>query len=251
MTPHEHAQARAARPLSRSWLRGSGVAAAMRRWPTRQWASMQLAAAVSACAIVLAWTLPREVAVAFASESGPLETFQALLLAAIAAGIWLLRRPGEDRMTALALSMWFTAMAARELEWHRAWTSGSVLKLSFYMGPAAAAEKLAGAAVLLVLALAGGYLAKRYARSMLRALRTREPSAITIAMFFVSVAATRVVDKSLKLADEWFGWSAGASAFAAKHVVEEVLELLFPLLALLGALQLRAAKRERARTQSV
>lgn len=105
---------------------------------------------------------------------------------------------------------------------------------------------LAGFAVLATLALAAGYLVKRHARVMLHALCERDPLAITVAAFFVSLVATRLVDKSLKIAEDWFGWTAGPSAFAAKLVVEEGLELLMPLLVLLGALQRHAAGGERA-----
>lgn len=226
-----------------SFVATTNVAAAPARgWIEARGASLRIAVAMLACAVLAAVALPADIARALASEQGPIETLQALLLFAVAAGIWLAWRQADDAMTAMALSTLLTAMAARELEWHRAWTSGNVLKLSFYFGPAAASEKIAGAAALIAMAIAAGYLVKRHARWAIGALRERDPLAFTIAMFLVSLAATRLVDKSLRFAEKWFGWSASPSAIVAKLVVEEVLELAIPLLALLGLLQHRARR---------
>jgi len=208
------------------------------------WASVQLATVVFAFSIV-ACTLPADLGIALATENGPVETLQALLLFALAAGVWFFRLRGEDALTTCSLTILLFAMGARELEWHKAWTGGNMLKPRFYLGPATPGAKLLAATVVLLLAIAAIYLLQRYLRGMWVGLRQRQPLAITAATFFVVLVLSRIVDKS------HFGDAPDPSIVAARLIIEEMLELVLPLLVLLGAFQHNEACAELAVTRSV
>jgi hypothetical protein len=195
------------------------------------WAAVQLATVVLALASVAACTLPADLGIALATEDGPVETLQALLLFALAAGVWFFRRRGEGVLTTCSLTILLFAMGARELEWHKAWAGGNMLKLRFYLGPATPGAKLLAAIVVLLLAIAAIYLLQRHLRGMWVGLRERQPLAITAATFFVMLVLSRIVDKS------YVGYAPIPSIVAAKLIIEEMLELALPLLVLLGAFQ--------------
>jgi hypothetical protein len=129
-------------------------------------------------------------------------------------------------------------MGARELEWHKAAAGGSVLKARFYLGPAAPGAKLLAVVVLLAAAAAVIYLLRRHLREMWVGLRKRRPVAITTATFFVVLLFSRIVDKS-------FRGSLDPSIIASRQIVEEMLELLLPLLVVLGVFQRSHARDSR------
>jgi hypothetical protein len=208
------------------------------------WASVQLATAVFALAIV-ACTLPADLGIALATENGPVETLQALLLFELAAGVWFFRRCGDGVLATCSLTILLFGMGARELEWHKAWTGGSILKPRFYLGPATPGAKLLAATVVLLLAIAAINLLQRYLREMWVGLPHRQPLAITAATFFVVLVLSRIVDKS------HFGDAPGPSIVAAKLIIEEMLELVLPLLVLLGAFQHNEAYVELPVTRSM
>jgi hypothetical protein len=207
------------------------------RWIHNRCASLLILSAALVVAVVAAVLAPPDLAMAWVSESGPVETLQAIVLFAAAAGVWHFRRAGEAVSTPTAVSFLLVAMGARELDWHKTWTQGNMLKLSFYLGPANVVAKLASAVVVVVLAIAVAYLLRRYARAMWVGVRRREPLPVTVATFFASLMLARVADKSLLLLQQNFDYEAGVSATAAKMIVEETLELVLPLLVLLGAAQ--------------
>jgi hypothetical protein len=187
--------------------------------------------------------LPADLGIALATEDGPVETLQALLLFALAAGVWFFRRRGEGVLTTCSLTILLFAMGARELEWHKAWAGGNMLKLRFYLGPATPGAKLLAAIVVLLLAIAAIYLLQRHLRGMWVGLRERQPLAITAATFFVMLVLSRIVDKS------YVGYAPIPSIVAAKLIIEEMLELPLPLLVLLGAFQRSEVYAEMPKTQ--
>ena len=201
------------------------------------WTSLQLAGLAVATALVAAFTLPPELVHAVAAEHGPVETLQALLLFALAAGIFLYRPGGEAFRTAGSVAFLLFAMGARELEWHKPRVGGNVLKPGFYLGPAAPGTKLVAAALVLLLAISAIDLLRRHGRDAWSGLRRREPLSITAATFFVVLASSRIADK-IHSGDNLNSLVAGTV------IVEETLELALPLLVLLGVLQHRAARAE-------
>jgi hypothetical protein len=189
---------------------------------------------VLAVALVAAFTLPTELIFALAAEHGPLETLQALLLFALAAACFPFRR-AEGVLTTSALTFLLLAVGARELEWHKAWIGGSVLKPRFYLGPAAPGTKLLAGVLVLLMAASAIYLVQRHLRETWNRLRRREPLAITAATFFVVLVVSRIADKS------HLGHPL-SRIVAGTLIVEEMLELALPLLVLLGAVQYNVAR---------
>ena len=190
-----------------------------------------------AIALLAALALPTDVVFALAEEHGVVETLQAFLLLALAAAVLLFRRPGADALTTGSIAFLLFAMGARELEWHKAWIGGSVLKPRFYLGPATSATKLFAGLLVLLLAASAIYLVQRHGRDVWNRLRHRDPLAITAATFFVALVLSRLADKT------HLG-HALSRVVAGTLIVEEMLELALPLLVLLGALQHRAARAE-------
>ena len=192
---------------------------------------MQLATLALGLAIVTAGTLPADLGLALATENGPLEVLQALLLFSLAVGVWFFRRRGDGFLTTCSLTILLWGMGARELEWHKAWTRSNMLKPRFYLGPSRADAKLLAAIVVLLLVIAAVYLLQRYLRDLWLGLQQGQPLAITAATFFVVLVLSRILDKS------HFGHEPSTTMVAARVIIEEMLELLLPLLVLLGVLQ--------------
>jgi hypothetical protein len=198
---------------------------------------------VLAVALVAAFTLPPELIFALAAEHGPVETLQALLLFTLTAAFFPFRR-AESVLTRGSVTFLLFAMGARELEWHKAWIGGNMLKPRFYLGPATPGTKLLAGVLVLLLATSAIYLVQRHLRETWNGLRRREPLAITAATFFVVLVLSRVADKS------HFGHPL-SPIVAGTLIVEEMLELALPLLVLLGAVQYNAARAEVPATPSL
>ncbi|RYF40460.1 MAG: hypothetical protein EOO25_12550 [Comamonadaceae bacterium] len=141
----------------------------------------------------------------------------------------------------IALAALLVAAAARELDWHKAFTGTSILKLSYYFSDAPLRHKLAALAVVACLVAAAAYLALRFARGTWRALRARDAAAITAVTFLACMVISKLVDRSLNvLAQDW-QLSISAQARSLQLAIEELMELELPLLVLLGLVQLRLA----------
>jgi|HigsolmetaAR202D_1030399.scaffolds.fasta_scaffold06347_2 hypothetical protein len=133
---------------------------------------------------------------------------------------------------------------ARELDWHKAFTTDSVLKSNYYLKSAAPlTEKLiAGAVVLLIFALVIYYLAC-YLRPFLQGLLRRSPPAISIACTFVLLAFTKVVDRSVSVLEVDYGVRVPEWVERLQTALEEPLEFFIPILILLALYQTWASAR--------
>lgn len=160
--------------------------------------------------------------------------------------MWLLRRRGDPLATLTALSAVFLAFGAREMDWHKVWTGTSVLRVSYYAGPAPMQHKLVALAVLAVVLLALGRLVLRHARPAWQALRRGEPVAVSVAVFIATIVLAKGLDRSYSILTEDFGWPLTIGVQAAIVAVEECLELTLILIALLGLWQNRARSAETA-----
>jgi len=186
-------------------------------------------------AAVATLALPTELLFAIGAEHGPLEALQAVLLFALAGGVFVIRRNGESWWSAGSAAFILFAMGARELEWHKAWIGGSVLKPRFYLGPATAGTKVLAGGLVMLLAASAVYLLRRHARDSWNALQRRAPLAITAATFCGALVLSRLADKT------HLGHPRSAIV-AATLILEEVLELALPVLGLLGAYQYSGAR---------
>lgn len=198
--------------------------------------------AIATLVALTAWlVLPAGQVIDLMSETGPIEALSAwgFLLAAVAP--WWLHPPRAPLRLLLALSVMLLAFGLRELDWHKVWTGTSMLRVSFYYGPAPLLQKLVSLAALATIAGAALWLLRHTTRPAWRAWTERRPAAVALAMFLVLMAASKVVDRSLNLVFEWSNWAAPQGLIALQLAIEETWELALPVLALLALLRWRSA----------
>lgn len=184
-----------------------------------------------------AW--PPQRVIELMGEEGPVERLTAIGFFLLAPLVWLLRRRGDPGATLAALAAVFIAFGAREMDWHKVWTGTSVLRVSYYTGPAPMQHKLIALAALAVVVLALGRLVLRHARPTWQALRRGEPVAVSVAVFIATIVLAKGLDRSYSILTEDFGWPLTIVVQAAIVAVEECLELTLILIALLGLWQNR------------
>jgi hypothetical protein len=164
-------------------------------------------------------------------EAGPVERFTAAGFFLLTPLVWLLRRRGDPAATLAALSVVFLAFGAREMDWHKLWSGTSVLRVSYYTGPAPLQHKLIALAVLAVFVLALGRLVLRHARPTWQALRRGDAVAVSVAVFVATIVLAKGLDRSYSILTEDFGWPLSIGVQAAVNALEECLELALTLIA--------------------
>lgn len=209
------------------------------------WAAPALALALVAIAGALWVALPLDVLAHLMDETGPVERGTAWLYFATAA-VWAAlgaRTPPAARATVWAIAVVLAAFGARELDLHKAWTGVSMLKVSYYFGPAPVAHKAAALVVLLPVAAAVAGLVLRHGRAVVQGLRTGQPVAVTVLVFVLSIAVSKLVDRSENVLLEDFGIAFPLWLSVLRSAVEEMLELGLALLPWIGWWQWRVSAR--------
>ena len=168
------------------------------RWRS-PWAALAVTAACLLAGLITWLVLPAAEVERWMGESGPVEIVTAATYALCAAAAWLLRARGDDWRSTLALSVVMAAFCARELDWHKAFTGNSVLRLSWYAGPASLQAKLTAALVLLAVIAALAWLALRHLRPLWPAWPRREPAAVTVVVFLAVLVLAKTLDRSVGL----------------------------------------------------
>jgi hypothetical protein len=197
---------------------------------------------VGLCALgaLAVWlSLPPQTVERFMGETGPVERLTAASYAACSLAIWWARLPGDDRRTTAAAAMVMAAFCARELDWHKAFTGTSVLRLSWYAGPASPGAKALAALVVSVFLLALAWLLLRHARTVWRGWRARRPMAVTLMVFVATLMVAKTLDRSVSILQVDFGVDVAPSWKALRTAFEEWFELALSLLAALALLQRR------------
>lgn len=206
-------------------------------------AAVWLALACVVAALVT-WLVGEPQAVeALMGETGPVERLTAGSYAACAAAVWLARRPGDDWRSSLALCTLMLGFCARELDWHKAFTGTSVLRVSWYAGPAPASAKLLAATAVLTVGSALVWLVWRHARRVWRAAWRHEPVAATVVVFVLTLVIAKSLDRSVGILVQDFGVSVSLYWVSLRSALEEWMELSLALLVLLGLAQHRAGDR--------
>jgi hypothetical protein len=201
---------------------------------------------IGACALgalLVWWSMPPEVVERFMGETGPVERLTAASYAACAIAIWWARVRGDDRRTTAAAAAVLLAFAARELDWHRTFTGTSVLRVSWYGGPASLGAKVLAAGVLAAVLLALAWLLLRHGRAMWRGWRQRRPIAVTMLLFAATLLLAKSLDRSVAILVEDFGVPVSLSWKALRTAFEEWLELALSLLVALALWQRREEHR--------
>lgn len=175
-------------------------------------------------------------------ETGSVERLTAACYAACALLIWLLRDRRDDLRSTAAMSALMLAFSARELDWHKAFTGTSVLRLSWYAGPASVGAKVLAASVLLMVLAALAWLMHRHARSVWRGWQRDEPVAVTVVVFLVVLTVAKTLDRSVSLLVFDAGIAVPLQWVALRSALEEWLELALSMLVVLALLQQRASR---------
>jgi hypothetical protein len=212
-------------------------------WWRRATAAWWVAAAFTAAGLVSWLLLTPEQVVRLISEEGPVEGLSAATYALGALAVWHLRVGGDDWRSTLAQSAVKAGFCMRELDWHKAFTGTSVLRLSWYGGPASLQAKLAAAAVVLAFAAALGWLVARHARAWLAALRRRDAAAVSLLVFVLTLVVAKTLDRSAGILADDFGVTVEMRWRLLIGALEEWMELGLTMLLLLGLAQRRADAR--------
>jgi hypothetical protein len=207
----------------------------------RSGAALWLVAACAAAAVVTWIVLPPPQVIEWMGETGPVEILTAATYALCAVAVWALRTKTDDWRSTLALSTVMASFCMRELDWHKAFTGSSVLRLSWYYGPASPQAKAVAALCVLAFAAALVWLVVRHARTWWRGLRGLDPVAVTVGLFFAALVVAKTLDRSVAILIEDFGVHVPLTWVALRSALEEWLELALSVLVLLGLFQHRAA----------
>lgn len=176
-------------------------------------------------------------------ESGPVERLTAATYALCAAAIWMARRRIDDMRSVAASSVVMLAFCLRELDWHKQFTGTSVLRLSWYAGPAHPGAKLVAASVLLLVLAALGWLVLRHARDVWQGWRERRPLAITLVALLATLVLAKTLDRSVGILVGDYGVDVPLVWKALRTAYEEWFELGLSMLVMLALVQHRSARR--------
>jgi hypothetical protein len=172
-------------------------------------------------------------------ETGPVEMLTAATYALCAVAIWWARGGVDDLRSVAASSVVMLAFCMRELDWHRHFTGTSVLRLSWYAGPASVGAKLAAASVLLVVLAALAWLVLRHAREVWQGWRERRPMAVTLMAFLATLVLAKALDRSVGILVGDYGVDVPLVWKALRTAFEEWFELGLSMLVMLALLQRR------------
>lgn len=201
------------------------------------WLSLPLPLLAALAATILWWLLPPEQVMVVLREGGPIEGLTEKMYLLLAAALWFSpRQPGEWKAT-LALSILLAAAGAREMDWHKTFTGFSVLKVSFYLHDRPLVTKLIAFSIVGTVIASAIYLLRRYALALWHRFWRLEPAAWSIAIFFATMAITKVLDRSINILDQDFGIPSSASVLALVSALEETVEMALPMIAALARWQ--------------
>lgn len=195
-------------------------------------------------AALLTWfAFPPETVEAVMGEEGPVERITAAGYALCALAIWWVRDRADDPRSMVASCVVLVAFCLRELDWHKAFTGTSMLRLSWYAGPASPGAKAVAAAVLLVILTALCWLLWHHSRRVWQGCRRGQPIAVTLAAFVAMLLVAKSLDRSASILVEDFGVLVSFKWIALRTALEEWLELGLSMLVMLALAQHRAARR--------
>lgn len=197
--------------------------------------------AVVACLAMALW-VPRETLEAWTAEGAFFE-------AGSVVGWWvgallcigLLR--SEPRFYALTAALLLLA-GARELDWHKAFTTDSVLKTNYYLETVAPlGEKLLAAGFVVLVAIMVAYYLRAYLPDLWRGLRARRAAAVTAATVIALLVFTKTFDRVPNQLKDDYGLVVPDWVWHLQLAMEEPLEFVIPLLVIVAIVQGRMSAR--------
>lgn len=173
----------------------------------------------------------------FVDEGGFVETLT-LVFYAIAALFALIYPHTTIKLTSrIAITILMLAMLAREADLHKIFGM-SMLKIKFWLTTESTiTDKTFAALILLFIAFALYTLIRHSVRSCLIGLKQGKQYLITLAIFFIVLVVSKIIDRSVNMIYEMTGWQAPTWIIALQLPQEEYLECLLPLLIIVAIAQ--------------
>ena len=209
----------------------------------RSYFSLKFALFISTFALMLWVVMPTEALIHLAEEGQLIESLTLYFYAAVLIMLMFIPLPGVKLTTRWSVIFVLFAMMAREADLHKAVDDMSMLKLRFWTGALPWQDKLLALAVLLPVVLACLNLLWRHSRKIWHAAKAHKAHAVTILAFISLIILTSMLDRSLGVVKETFGWHGPKWLVALQTSQEELLEMALPLLALVAVLQYRGSVR--------
>lgn len=126
-------------------------------------------------------------------------------------------------------------LGARELDWHKKFTTASILKLSYYFKlQVPAGERLIALAIVICILAFTIYYIARYVPPFIRHLRAREPFAITVCCALVVLVLSKIMDRLVNILKDDYGLAVPAWLEKVQLSLEEPLEFMIPVLVILA-----------------
>ena len=176
-------------------------------------------------------------------ENGPIENATVVWYVAAVVSIWLVDRGVVEKKSAAAASVILIVCVAKEISLRRQLLDAAGFSPEPFIFTAW--PNLLAALLALALLASVAWLIWRYWRAVLTGVARREPFLFTLAMAFGCLVASQVMDYLLKL-DGRLGWAMSLRSRAVIFSLEEVLEMMVPILIVIVALQLGVRRRRAA-----
>lgn len=181
--------------------------------------------------------LPARTTLRITLEDGPIENATVLFYYLAMIVLWLFRPRALSRRSALAIHIILMALAARELDLHKALTGTSMLKLRFWEGMTPAPQWIEAFGLLLALFAVIAALIWRHWKEFRAALRRRDAWAVTLATFVATMVIAKLADRSLGVLRERFSFESADWLAALMQSIEEPFEMMLPVLIAIAVLQ--------------
>jgi hypothetical protein len=169
-------------------------------------------------------------------EGGPIEELTLLMYVAGIVAVLLVPTRIVTRTDKLATCILLAAFAAREMDLHTVVFGTSILKARFYNRDGTPLQIVGALLILAPIFASIAWLAIKHGTQWLRALRERQPAAITFLMFMIALVVAKLSDRA---PDTLAGWHILVS-MTMRHImqgIEESLEMFLPVFVALAAWQ--------------
>lgn len=206
----------------------------------RRFLFLGVLALVAVPTLVLGLVLDRESAHVLYSEDRLVEN--ATVLAYGVAVVVLLAWSRASWSFRLHSALVVAILALRELDWHKAFTAESFMKITYYVraDDPLLVRLAAGLVLLAVVGILLGYL-YRLSRSV-AALRAGQPYAYSTLAAAVALPVSKAMDSGARMIHKHVGYDTPDSVRHWLHLYEETLELAIPLVMMLAVAQYNAAR---------
>jgi hypothetical protein len=129
-------------------------------------------------------------------------------------------------------------LGARELDWHKKFTTASILKLNYYFKlQVPAAERLIALVIVIGILAFSFYYIARYLPPLIRRLRSGDAAAISVCCAVVILIFSKIMDRLVNILKDDYSLSIPIWLEKLQLSLEEPLELLIPVLVILALYQ--------------